>query len=196
MRLWPGVLAAAIIAGPLAGCGGSSHPGINPVTASTRGAGSGHKTFSAPGMALHFTFPAGFKLRIARSRRVAGNTSQASEAAVGISRFDLLIVSRFPHRPIPVTRGNIVRLQPQFDAAVSTALGHKVRSSVTTLGGLPALTYPSSPVSGLPVKVSSRIAEVFVADDEYELNCQYTSAESARMAAACGEMLSSLSVKR
>jgi hypothetical protein len=190
-------LAAAVAASlALAACGSSQRPRpkVTPVTATTLSAGHGRKTFSAPGMALHFTFPAAFGLRIARSTRVAGNVSQASQAAVGINRFDLLIVSRFPHRPISVTARNIARLRPQFDFAVSQALGHRVASTVTTVAGLPALTYPPAPVAGLPVKVMSRIVDVFVGSDEYELNCQYTPEQSATITSACGEMLATLRV--
>ncbi len=190
IRLSAGLLAALAVSA----CG-SSHA-IKALTATTRSVSPGHKLFSASGMALHFMFPASFTLRIARSKRVAGNTSQASQAAVGISRYDLLIVSRFPHRPIPVTPRNIGRLRPQFDAAVTSALGHKVTSSVVTLAGLPALAYPPTSVVGLPVKVTSRITDVFVADDEYELNCQYTPARAKEILAACYEMVTTLSASR
>jgi hypothetical protein len=194
------VVVAAALAPALAGCGSASHhrQTINPVTASTPSAGPGAKTFSAPGMALHFTFPAAFTLKVARSRRIAGNAGKATQAAIGISRFDLLIVSRFPHRPIPVTTGNIARLRPQFDAAVSTALGHKVSSTITTVAGMPALSYPTAPVAGLPVKVMSRITEVFVGDDEYELNCQFTpaAAQALTINLACREMLATLTVRK
>ena len=187
------LLALAPVGLLCAGCG-SSHPKIKALTASTQSAGPGRKLFSAPGMALHFTFPARFTLRIARSRRVAGNTSQGSQAAVGISRYDLLIVSRFPHRPIPVTTQNIARLKQQFDSAVSVALGHTVSSTVVSIAGHPALSYPAAPVAGLPVKAQSRIVDLFVADDEYELNCQYTPAQASIITAACSEMLSTLRV--
>ena len=152
----------------------------------------GHKVFGAPGIALHFNYPPAFTLRLARSTRLAGNTTQSTEAAVGIGRYDLLIVSRFPHRPVRVTLGNIARLRPQFDAAISGALGHRVSSHVVTVAGLPALNYPPSPVAGLAARVISRITAVFVADDEYELNCQYTVTHAAIVRAACSEMLATL----
>ena len=105
-------------------------------------------------------------------------------------------MTRFPKRPIPVTARNINKLKPQFDAAVSSALGRSLSSKIGTVGGLPALTYPPAPVVGLPTRASSRITNVFFDDDEYELNCQYTPRAAATITAACDEMLSTLSTGR
>jgi hypothetical protein len=198
------LLAAMLV---LAGCGGSSHRTTANVTATSGsagggggtggggGAGPGAKTFSVRGMAVRFTYPSGFRVvRLAESKRIAGNTARASHAAVGIGVYDLLIVTRFPNRPTPVTAQNINKLKPQFDAAISSALGRRVASTIETVGGLPALAYPPAPVVGLPIKATSRITEVFVGDDEYELNCQYTPKAAARIAAACDQMLATLRV--
>jgi hypothetical protein len=198
IRSGSGLTRALLVAAPLVTIGlaacGAGHP-IRNVTPTTPGVGGGQKQFSAPGMAIHFRFPASFRtVMLAPSKRIAGNTGQASHAAIGVGPFDLLIVTRFPKRPIPVTASNINRLKPQFDAAVSSALGHKVVSTVGTAGGKPALSYPPAPVVGLPTPATSRITNVFVADDEYELNCQYTPKAAAMINAACAEMLSTLSV--
>jgi hypothetical protein len=177
----------------LAGCG-SGHQ-ISNVTPTNAPAGAGQKLFSAPGMAIHFRFPSNFHtVTLAPSKRIAGNTGQASHAAIGVGPFDLLIVTRFPKRPIPVTAQNVTKLRPQFDAAVSSALGHRVASTVGTVGGRPALLYPAAPVVGLPTPSTSKITNVFVGDDEYELNCQYTPKAVVAINAACAEMLSTLSV--
>jgi hypothetical protein len=181
----------------LAACGGSSHHSIGNVTATGASTGAGGKTFSAPGMAIHFRFPSSFhSVQLAQSKRIAGNTGQASHAAIGTGPFDLLIVTRFPKRPIPVTAQNINGLKPQFDAAVSSALGRKLTSTAGTVGGLPALSYPPAPVVGLPTKATSRITNVFAADDQYELNCQYTPKAAVTITAACDQMLSTLSTAR
>jgi hypothetical protein len=131
-------------------------------------------------------------MRLAPSKRVAGNAAQASHAAVGTGIYDLLIVTRFPHRPTPVTAQNLSRLKPQFDRAMSAALDRSIAAAIGTLGGLPALSYPPAPVVGLPVKATSRITEVFVGDDEYELNCQYTPKAATTIDAACDQMLATL----
>jgi hypothetical protein len=158
---------------------------------------AGQKSFSAPGMAIHFQFPANFhEVQLAESKRIAGNTGHASHAAIGTGPFDLLIVTRFPNRPVPVTAQNISRLKPQFDAAVSSALARNLSSTIVTFGGLPALSYPAAPVVGLPTHATSRITNVFFADDQYELNCQYTPKAAARITAACNEMLRTLSARR
>jgi hypothetical protein len=148
-------------------------------------------------MAIHFEYPADFhSVQLAQSRRIAGNTGRASHAALGTGPFDLLIVTRFPKRPIPVNAGNIGQLKPQFDSAVGSALGRSVSSTIATYGGLPALSYPAASVAGLPTRAMSRITNVFFGDDQYELNCQYTPRAAAMITAACDEMLSTLSAGR
>jgi hypothetical protein len=189
----PLALAGAVAA---AGCGSSHHTVSNETATGVR-SGHGTNAFTAPGMAIRFLYPDSFhEVPLARSKRIAGNTGQASHAAVGTGPFDLLIVTRFPMRPIPVTARNVSQLKPQFDAAVSSALGRRLSSTVQTFGGLPALSYPPAPVVGLPTKATSRITNVFVGDDEYELNCQYTPRAAAKITAACNEMLSTLSSRR
>jgi hypothetical protein len=186
-------LAAAVLA--VAGCGGSGHSSATNATATTAPFGAGGKTFTASGMKLHFTFPASLRtMRLAPSKRIAGNAAQASHAAVGVGVYDLLIVTRFPHRPIPVNAHNIKRLKPQFDSAISAALGRPIASVVGTDGGIPVLSYPPAPVVGLPVQATSRITEAFVGDDEYELNCQYTPKGAATITATCNQMLATLRV--
>jgi hypothetical protein len=184
----PAVLAALAVGA----CGSSPHS-----TTTTVRSGPAQKSFTAPGMAVRYQYPVSFhKVQLAQSKRVAGDTGNATHAAVGTGPFDLLIVTRFPRRPIPVSAQNIAKLKPQFDAAVSSALGWKLSATVGTVGGLPALSYPPAPVVGLPVRATSRITNVFVGDDEYELNCQYTPSAAARITAACNEMLRTLSARR
>ncbi|HEY2160063.1 MAG TPA: hypothetical protein VGH24_02055 [Solirubrobacteraceae bacterium] len=189
--------AGALLAALAVGACGSGHHSISNETATGTESGSGQKSFSAPGMAIHFRYPASFhSVELAQSKRIAGNTGQASHAALGTGPFDLLIVTRFPKRPIPVTARNITQLKPQFDSAVGSALGRTVSSTVATYGGRPALSYPPAPVAGLPIRAMSRITNVFVADDQYELNCQYTPKATAMITAACNEMLRTLSTGR
>src|SRR5205085_4496891 len=129
-----GALMVAIAAGA---CGSNGHS-VGNVTATGTSSGPGEKSFSAPGMAIHFRFPARFhEVQLAQSKRIAGNTGRASHAAIGTGPFDLLIVTRFPKRPIPVTTQNISRLKPQFDAAVSSAIGRRLSSTIGTLAGHP-----------------------------------------------------------
>jgi hypothetical protein len=185
-------VSAVLAALAVGGCGSTTHSTTTPVKS-----GPGQKTFSSPGMAIHFQYPASFhKVELAQSKRVAGNTGNATHVAVGTGPFDLLIVTRFPKRPIPVTAQNIAKLKLQFDAAVSSALGRHLSATVATIGGQPALSYPPAPVVGLSVRATSRITNVFVDDDEYELNCQYTPRAAATITAACNEMLRTLSVGR
>ena len=184
----PAVLAALAVSA----CGSSTHSTTTPLKP-----GPSQKSFSAPGMAIHFRYPTSFRhVQLAQSKRLAGNTGHATHAAVGTGPFDLLIVTRFPKRPIPVTAQNIARLKPEFDAAVSSALGRRLSATVGTFGGLPALSYPAAAVVGLPARATSRITNVFVGDDEYELNCQYTPRAAASITAACDEMLRTLSSGR
>jgi hypothetical protein len=188
------VLAAALA---IAACSGSVLPRqsstAKPSVATTTVPQPQGSTFAVPGIALQFTYPNGFhQVRLARSQRIAGNTARASHAAIGLGIYDLLIVTRFPNRPVPLGIDNVRKLKPLFDKAVSAAIGRPVSSVVGRVGGLPALSYPAAPVVGLPVSATSRITTVFVGTDEYELDCQYTPMASRRMTAACDEMLATL----
>jgi hypothetical protein len=197
VRPGPGV--AALAAGALASlaaCGSSSRtssPTISNLTVAPSTATHGAKTFSAQGILIHFKYPASFRmLRLAPVRRVSGNTTQATQATIGVGRYDVISVTRFPKRPIPVTTLNIARLRPAFDQPISAVFGRQMTSTVTSVGGLPALSYPPTRVAGLPVGATSRVTLVFVADDEYELNCQYTAKGRAAIVAACIQMLDTL----
>ena len=154
---------------------------------------NGERTFSAPGMAVHFTYPAQFRaVALAPSRRTAGSTARATHSAIAIGDYDLLIVSRYPGLKLPVTSANIAKLKPQFDTVISQVLGRKVSGSVGTAGGLPAIYWPREPVAGLPVKATVMIVNVFVGKDEYELQCQATPTGLTQIEAACREMLATL----
>ncbi len=197
-----GVRVAPVVALPLAlaACGGGS------TTRTTTGPGNvnerpskavnGQLTFSAPGMAIHFRYPAVFRaVALAPSKRTAGSSSRATHSAIAIGAYDLLIVSRYPGLRVPVTATNIRAFKPQFDAGISKVLGRKVSGKVGTAGGLPAIFWPREPVVGLPVKASVVIANVFVGKDEYELQCQATPDALATIESACHEMLTTLTTR-
>lgn len=195
--LAPAAVAALALA--LAGCGSSSsktsHP-IRNITPSAVTVAKGAKRFSASGMAIHFRFPVRFvPVPLAASKRVAGAAhSNAAHAAVGIGRYDLLIISRFPGLRYAVTAANVRSVKPQFDALMSNVFGEPVTGTVGTAGGYPAIFFPRVPVHGLPVAATTRAANVFVGTDEYELQCQATSAGLAAIEAACNEMFRTLQV--
>jgi hypothetical protein len=176
----------------LAGCGSSAGPikNVNPTTTTSS---SGAKTFSAPGMLLHFEFPAALHtIELSPAKRVVGNYKQSTRAAVGSGPFDLLVVIRYPNRPIPVNIGNLGKLQGGFDSAMTRAFGTPMTGSASTIGGLPALSYATVPSPGLPVQAFSRNTLVFAGDDEYQLTCQYQPAAKASITAACDQMLATL----
>ncbi len=188
-------MAPLVVACGIAGCGSSnsgSHS-ISNVSVSPSQV-SGGKLFSAPGILIHFDYPAKLHpIQLQASKRVSGNTSTATHAAIGTGRYDLIVVTRFPNRPVPVTSTNIGSLKAAFDGSMSSTFGRAITGTVTSIGGLPALAYSQVPVSGLHVSATSRVTLVFVADDEYELNCQYTSAGRAAITAACNQMLGTVS---
>jgi hypothetical protein len=158
---------------------------------------NGQLTFSAPGMAIQFQYPAQFRaVALAPSRRIAGSTTRATHSAVAIGEYDLLIVSRYPGLRYPVTAANVRAVKPQFDAVLSRVLGRKVRGTVGAVGGLPAIFWPRERVVGLPVKATVMIVNVFVGKDEYELQCQATPAHLATIEVACHEMLATLTTRR
>jgi hypothetical protein len=196
-----GARVAPVVALPLAiaACGGGT-------TSTTTGPGNvneqpsktvnGQRTFSAPGMAIHFQYPALFRpVALAPSKRTAGASVRATHSAIAIGDYDLVIVSRYPGLRVPVTTANIRAFKPQFDAGISKVLGRKVSGKVGTAGGLPAIFWPREPVVGLPVKATVTIANVFVGHDEYELQCQATPDALATIESACREMLSTLTTR-
>jgi hypothetical protein len=203
MRLAKRVGPAVALPLAIAACGGGStsksttSTGPGNVNERPARAANGQLTFSAPGMAIHFQYPAQFRsVALAASRRTAGSTTRATHSAVAIGDYDLLIVSRYPGLRYPVTAANIGAVKPQFDAVISRVLGRKVRGTVGAAGGLPAILWPREPVAGLPVKATVMIVNVFVGKDEYELQCQATSAHLAPIEAACQEMLATLTTKK
>lgn len=157
---------------------------------------NGQRTFSAPGMAVHFKYPEGFRaVALAPSRRTAGSTVRATHSAIAIGDYDLLIVSRYPGLKLPVTTANVAKLKPQFDKVISQVLGRRMSGEVGTAGGLPAIYWPREPVAGLPVKATVMIINVFVGKDEYELQCQATPTGLTQIKAACREMLATLTTQ-
>jgi hypothetical protein len=157
---------------------------------------NGERTFTAPGMAVHFKYPEGFRaVALAPSRRTAGSTARATHSAIAISDYDLLIVSRYPGLKIPVTTTNIAKLKPQFDKVISQVLGRRVSGKVGTAGGLPAIYWPRERVAGLPVEATVMIVNVFVGRDEYELQCQATPSGLTQIEAACQQMLATLTTQ-
>jgi hypothetical protein len=189
---------ALALALAIAGCGGGTtitktSTGPGNVTEKPSSPVNGERTFSAPGMAIHFKYPARFvAVSLAPSRRIAGRTARATHSAIAIGIYDLLIVSRYPGLKIPVTAANVAQLKPQFDAVISKVLERKVTGTVGSAGGLPAIYWPREPVSGLPVKATVMVVNVFVGSDEYELQCQATPAELSQIEGACKEMLDTL----
>jgi len=157
---------------------------------------NGERTFSAPGMAVHFTYPEQFRaVALAPSRPSAGSTARATHSAIAIGDYDLLIVSRYPGLKLPVTTADIPKLKPQFDKVISQVLGRRMSGEVGTAGGLPAIYWPREPVAGLPVKATVMIINLFAGKDEYELQCQATPAGLTQIKAACREMLATLTTQ-
>jgi hypothetical protein len=200
MRLVRLVGPAVALSLGIAACGGASHTtstGPGNVNERPSKVVDGVRTFSAPGMSVHFQYPAQFRaVALAPSRRTAGRTSRATHSAVAIGDYDLLIVSRYPGLKYPVTARNIAVVKPQFDSVISRVLARKMSGKVGTAGGLPAIFWPREPVVGLPVKASVMIVNVFVGKDEYELQCQATPAHLATIEAACHQMLATLTTQR
>jgi hypothetical protein len=187
-------IGAPLAALALAGCGGSGHPTIRNVGATSTSAGAGVKRFSASGMALHFDYPASFRvIQLGPTKRVAGTNHHATHAAVGLGTYDLLTVSRFPGLPIPVTQANIATLKASFDRLISQAFGRPMTGRVGTAGGRPAIFWPRAPTPGLPVTASTETANVFLGHDEYEIECQATPPRLAAIQAACRQLFATLS---
>jgi hypothetical protein len=152
--------------------------------------GSQTKTFSRPGFAIHFSYPAELSPLSVQYGRVVGRSAGTTDVALGIEPHDLIVVTRYPAGSV-LTSANISSFKALYDRLLSRAFGQAVVSTVKTVGGLPALSYP--PVtSQAPFAHTSRVTFVFAARREYELNCQYTSKGRATIVKACNQMLATL----
>ncbi len=182
----------------LTGCGVSVHvhAGVSTTTTTTSlSTPTGNRTFSSSGIALHFTYPAAFSYgRInSVSRKIESDRNVTRVALrIGSSGYDLLIVTRYADIKPPVSSGNIHAQKAEYDRAMSRIFSRTAVSVVGTIGGLPALRYPDAPTPGVPVSATTRAAFVFLARDEYELQCQWTAAEQAAVVNACSQMLRTL----
>jgi hypothetical protein len=189
----------ALIAFVLAGCGASSssHRVAN-VAVKTSTTASGGKTFSAKGMLVHFVFPDGFRvIPLEQSRRTVGTTSGVSKAAVGPGSYDLLVVVHYPDAlPASLTVATLPPAKRYFDGLMTKLAGRRMRGKVGTIAGEFAFLYPRIPITGLPVPASVQISDLFVGKDEYELQCQATPGGLATLAAACREMLATMTVSK
>ena len=184
-----GFLAAVVTMSALAGCGGGTGNTVTKVIATTAPAGAGTRLFSAPSFAIHFRFPAAFRVR-RTSKRVTG---KGAAAVVAVGPYDGLFIYRF-HLRLAVTAQHIDEVKAETDRALSATSGQLLSSTPGTVGGRPALSYPPFPVKGLPVAVTDRITDVFVGADEYELNCQYTAGHAQTIVRACNDMLATLTI--
>jgi hypothetical protein len=193
---WPWIAGVALAAA-VAGCGSSSksHSTISNVSITPTTSVGGGKTFSASGMALHFSYPANFRVvPLAQSSRTSGATTNSSHAAVGIGRLDLLVVTRFAGaEPVAVTADSVSKHKPNIDRLLSNVFSTPMSGTVTTVGGLPALSYTRVAAPG--IAATTRVTVVFSGHDEYELQCQATQAKLAAIENACDQMNSTLSVK-
>ena len=165
MRLAVRIGPAVAVPLAIAACGSSTNSTTTITKTATTGPGNvnqqpsksvnGQRTFSAPGMAIHFHYPAGFHpVVLAPSGRTAGSNAKATHSAVALGEYDLLIVSRYPNLRYPVTAANVTAVKSQFDTVISQVLGHHVSGRVGRAGGLPAIFWPREPVPGLPVSAT------------------------------------------
>lgn len=188
------LMTVLLLAGSLlAGCGGgsSSHTITNAAVKPGPGA-SGTKTFNANGIALHFSYPASFRVGSVHSvGSQAGNTSGAINALVEIDPLDGLTVTRLPRLRITVTRQRLPQVKPNFDATFTRG---PARISVARSPRREAcrLAYPPVAIHAVPTPVSDRVTAVFLGAVEYELNCQYTAAHDLAVISACNQMLATL----
>ncbi len=189
------LMTVLLLAGSLlAGCGGgsSSHTITNAAVKPGPGA-SGTKTFNANGIALHFSYPASFRVGSVHSvGSQAGNTSGAINALVEIAPLDGLTVTRLPRLRITVTRQRLPQVKPNFDATFTRGAGTNLSGQITEVGALPALAYPPVAIHAVPTPVTDRVTAVFLGAVEYELNCQYTAAHHLAVISACNQMLATL----
>lgn len=181
-------IALTVAAAALAGCGSSSST-ISNATATGTKISSGTKEFRAAGFKLRFHYPAYFHVIHLQSVRQVGHTKNASAAAVGLGPLDLIGVTLYPHLAVAVTNSNLVAVRPQFDALITSLLGHRLTGTVDTSAPAPTLVYPAVRLPDRAI----RVIVIFIGSQEYEVQCSSTSAHAAAIAGACREMLSTFS---
>jgi hypothetical protein len=151
----------------------------------------GVRTFRAVGYSITFDYPAQlFAARLATAR-IAGSNRSASQTALAIDRSSLIGVGRFGGLAIPVNAANIRVLSRPFVRVVSALAGHSVAVSFTDIHGIPVLQFAPFTTTLQGTKVTERIFNAFVGDDEYELRCQFA-ADEQTIERACAEMTSTL----
>ncbi|MDQ6744671.1 MAG: hypothetical protein M3Z27_01415 [Actinomycetota bacterium] len=204
-RVRAAVLLALITAASISGCGGSVSVHAfakHPSTSSTRTSSSntitdvtvqpsapvgGMKTFNAPGIDIHFSYPANFRsLPLAPPAGLP--VPRAVRAGVGLAVDNLIIVTAVPGA-YSATPSKLAAAKSKIDRRIRRVLGPTATSRLTTVGGLPALRYrPASP-RGAPAGLVVAYTSVYTPNRQYQLSCEYTPQHALAIVSACLQML-------
>lgn len=167
---WIWVLAAALTALALGGCGDSADDPVDPKFPFT------------------FTQPEGFR----EASDVNIDTQVGAEAvyssAIGLATEDIIIFETYDLRQ-SVTESNLDEAEAELDPLMRQ-LDRDAEGMSGTTAGLPSITYDEVGITTVPNGVS-RLTFLFDGEREYLINCQ-ASESPDEVDAACDEVLTSL----
>lgn len=204
-RLRAAVLLGLITAVSISGCGGrvSVHafakrpstsstrpsPGntITDVTVEPSAPVGGMKTFGAPGIDIHFSYPDTFRA-LPLGPPAGLPVPRAVRAGVGLAVDNLIIVTAVPGA-YSTSLSKLAAAKSGIDQRLRKVLGPTATSRLTTVGGLPALRYrPASP-AGAPAGLVVAYTSVYSPHRQYQLSCEYTPQHALAIVSACLQML-------
>jgi len=181
--------AAAALVAVAAGCGGTTSAPEPPPSLERQSADRALPTrFVARGFGITFRYPAGF-MPAGKTLVGAAVGNETARAGVGLSRWNLIVVSRYRLRA-PVTDANVARVRQEVDGVIARLAGRHAAGTRVRYGGFPGYAYRlwlSRPRGG-----ESEVVVLFDRAVEYFFNCQSTPRGRSLIESACAQALATL----
>ncbi len=178
------LVAFALAALTLAACGGGDD----------EESGGDANRFEEAGFAISFEYPDGFEV----SDDVTLTEQEGSQAqetkAVGLDSENGIIVQRYGLKTA-IDAEKLDLAKEEFDRLVATLAPEAAEGKKTEVGGFPALSYPSVPVTE-PANAESRLYVLFDGRTEYLINCQSTPNKRSEVEEACDLAVETLEAKK
>jgi hypothetical protein len=184
----PVAAALAAVAALAAGCGATQHAGPPPKLARQSADRAQATRFDAPGFGITFRYPAGFQ-RAGKTMVGDAVGRETARAGVGLSRWNLIVVSRYRLRSA-VTDRNVAKVRPEVDGVIAELSGRHAAGSRVRYGGFPGYAYRVR--LARPRGAESRLVVLFDRAVEYFFNCQSTPRGRPLVEFACAQALGTL----
>ncbi len=182
----------------LAGCGGggdesttdTSTPSTGSPVTSRPEARPGTKTFRNDKFGITFDYPDDFKPGTVTGTAEAAGGKPVAETAVALDEDNALFIAKYV-LAAAVTEQNVDDALPEVDSLVRQLSGQPARGRLVEVGGLPAIRYDDVSLKE-PANGKSRLAFVFIQNNEYLVNCQSTPPKRSEVDRACDLALGTL----